>query len=74
MRPTRHLLPFLNKRCWKIWGYQAISGDTLRHKMDIDIMALNVDFDVTDSLTLSSYTQVRDMERIRRPGPGRQPL
>ena len=44
-------------------GYQAISGDTLRHKMDIDIMALNVDFDVTDNLTLSSYTQVREMDR-----------
>jgi iron complex outermembrane receptor protein len=44
-------------------GYQAIAGGTLRHKMEIDIQALNVDFDVTDNLTLSSYTQVRDMER-----------
>jgi len=31
--------------------------------MEIDIQALNVDFDVTDNLTLSSYTQTRDMER-----------
>ena len=44
-------------------GYQAMAGGTLRHKMEIDIQALNVDFDVTDNLTLSSYTQVRDMER-----------
>ena len=45
-------------------GYQGIAGGTLRHQMEIDIQALNVDFDVTDNLTLSSYTQVRDMERI----------
>ena len=44
-------------------GYQGIAGGTLRHQMEIDIQALNVDFDVTDNLTLSSYTQVRDMER-----------
>jgi iron complex outermembrane receptor protein len=44
-------------------GYQAMAGGTLRHMMEIDIQALNVDFDVTDNLTLSSYTQVRDMER-----------
>ena len=44
-------------------GYQGIAGGTLRHKMEIDIQALNVDFDVTDNLTLSSYTQLRDMER-----------
>jgi len=44
-------------------GYQAMAGGTLRHKMEIDIQALNVDFDVTENLTLSSYTQVRDMER-----------
>jgi iron complex outermembrane recepter protein len=44
-------------------GYQAMAGGTLRHKMEIDIQALNIDFDVTDNLTLSSYTQVREMER-----------
>ena len=44
-------------------GYQAMAGGTLRHKMEIDIQALNVDFDITDNLTLSSYTQTRDMER-----------
>ena len=40
-------------------GYQGIAGGTLRHQMEIDIQALNVDFDVTDNLTLSSYTQQR---------------
>ena len=40
-----------------------MAGGTLRHKMEIDIQALNVDFDITDNLTLSSYTQTRDMER-----------
>ena len=44
-------------------GYQAMSGDTLRHEMDIDIWALNVDFDIADNLTLSSHTQIREMDR-----------
>ncbi len=44
-------------------GYQAMAGAGLRHIMDIEIKALNIDFNITDSLTLSSVTQLREMDR-----------
>ena len=63
MRPIKHRLHVSEQAVLDNLGYQAMAGGTLRHKMEIDIQALNVDFDITDNLTLSSYTQVRDMER-----------
>ena len=45
-------------------GDNWIAGNYLRGRQDVIVNALNVDFDVTDNLTFSSITMMRDMQRF----------
>jgi iron complex outermembrane receptor protein len=46
------------------YGVQMIAGDTLNGRVKAEITALNLDFDLTDNLTLSSVSMQRDLQRF----------